>query len=125
MRQSDFVGRDRTLGRRRSFVVWTVLGLTLGLRTVPSDATVFELPTDGSAIVGADTVITTHYQDTLLDIARKYSLGYDEIIRANPGVDMWLPGEGTRILLPGRRILPPGAGFPSWGPPDFLSWVPP
>jgi L,D-transpeptidase ErfK/SrfK len=35
-------------------------------------------------------------------------LGYEEIIRANPGVDMWLPGEGTDILLPGRRILPPG-----------------
>ena len=45
---------------------------------------------------------------TLLTYARKYSLGYDEIIRANPGVDMWLPGEGTQILLPGRRILPPG-----------------
>ena len=41
-------------------------------------------------------------------IARRYSLGYEEIIRANPGVDMWLPGEGTEILLPGRRILPPG-----------------
>jgi L,D-transpeptidase ErfK/SrfK len=43
-----------------------------------------------------------------LGIARKYSLGYDEIIRANPGVDMWLPGEGTQIVLPGRRMLPPG-----------------
>ena len=75
---------------------------------MPSDATEFELPTDGSAVIGADTVITTHYEDTLLDIARKYSLGYDEIIRANPGVDMWLPGEGTQIVLPGRRILPPG-----------------
>jgi LysM repeat protein len=68
---------------------------------------VFELPTDGSAVIGADSVITTHYEDTLLGIARKYSLGYDEIIRANPGVDMWLPGEGTQILLPGRRITYP------------------
>jgi L,D-transpeptidase ErfK/SrfK len=108
MRQSNFDGRDRTLGSGRGFVVWIILGLTLGLRTVPSDATEFELPTDGSAVIGADTVITTHYEDTLLDIARKYSLGYDEIIRANPGVDMWLPGEGTQIVLPGRRILPPG-----------------
>jgi L,D-transpeptidase ErfK/SrfK len=66
------------------------------------------LPADGSAVIGADSTITTHYEDTLLDIARRYSLGYDEIIRANPGVDMWLPGEGTRILLPSRRILPPG-----------------
>lgn len=71
-------------------------------------ATVFELPTDGSAVIGTDTTITTRYEDTLLDIARRYSLGYDEIIRANPGVDMWIPGEGTRITLPGRRILPPG-----------------
>src|SRR3984885_7159927 len=108
MRQSDFVGQDRIPGRRRSFVVWVIWGLTLGLRTLPSGATVFELPTDGSAVIGADAVITTHYQDTLLDIARQYSLGYDEIIRANPGVDMWLPGEGTQIVLPGRRILPPG-----------------
>ncbi len=108
MRQADFVGRDLTLGRGCSFVVRTVLGLSLGLWVVPSGATVFELPPDGSAVIGADTIITTRYQDTLLDIARKYSLGYDEIIRANPGVDMWLPGEGTQILLPGRRILPPG-----------------
>jgi L,D-transpeptidase ErfK/SrfK len=84
------------------------LGLILALRTASSHATVFELPADGSAVIGADTVISTHYEDTLLDIARKYSLGYDEIIRANPGIDMWLPGEGTQILLPGRRILPPG-----------------
>ena len=82
--------------------------LTLTLRSAPSRASVFDLPADGAAVVGADTTITTHFNDTLLDIARKYSLGYDEIIRANPGVDMWLPGEGTKILLPGRRILPPG-----------------
>jgi L,D-transpeptidase ErfK/SrfK len=84
------------------------LGLILALRAASSHATVFELPADGSAVIGADTVVSTHYEDTLLDIARKYSLGYDEIIRANPGIDMWLPGEGTQILLPGRRILPPG-----------------
>jgi L,D-transpeptidase ErfK/SrfK len=74
----------------------------------PAWATVFELPADGSAVVGTDERIKSEYNDTLLDIARRYSLGYEEIIRANPGVDMWLPGEGTDILLPGRRILPPG-----------------
>jgi L,D-transpeptidase ErfK/SrfK len=82
--------------------------LALVLALAPAHATVFELPADGSAVIGTDTTITTRYEDTLLDIARQYSLGYDEIIRANPGVDMWIPGEGTRITLPGRRILPPG-----------------
>jgi L,D-transpeptidase ErfK/SrfK len=84
------------------------LGLTLALWSGQSDASVFTLQADGSAVIGADTIITTHYEDTLLDLARQYSLGYDEIIRANPGVDMWLPGEGRQIVLPGRRILPPG-----------------
>lgn len=72
-------------------------------------ATVFDLPANGSAILGQDTHIRSTYKDTLLDIARRYSIGYEEIIRANPTVDMWLPGEGTDILIPGRRILPPGA----------------
>jgi L,D-transpeptidase ErfK/SrfK len=73
-----------------------------------AQATVYELPADGSSVVGTDTHIKTVFKDTLLDIARRNSLGYYEIIRANPGVDMWLPGEGTDVMLPGRRILPPG-----------------
>jgi L,D-transpeptidase ErfK/SrfK len=84
------------------------LSLALALQTVPAQGAAFDLPADGSAVVGADATITSHYQDTLLDFARRYSLGYDEIIRANPGVDMWLPGEGSQIFLAGRRILPPG-----------------
>jgi L,D-transpeptidase ErfK/SrfK len=82
------------------------LALILVLRSALVGATVVELPPDGSTVVGVDTRMTSHYADTLLDIARRYSLGYEEIIRANPGVDLWLPGEGKQILLPGRRILP-------------------
>jgi L,D-transpeptidase ErfK/SrfK len=73
-----------------------------------AQATVYEIPADGSAVVGTDSHIKTVFKDTLLDIARRNSLGYYEIIRANPSVDMWLPGEGTDVTLPGRRILPPG-----------------
>lgn len=99
----------RSHGRSRFFLFPSaVLSFALALPTEPADATGFELPADGSAVVGADTTITSHYQDTLLDFARRYSLGYDEIIRANAGVDMWLPGEGTQIFLAGKRILPPG-----------------
>ncbi len=82
--------------------------LFLTLFATASQATVYEIPADGSSVVGTDSHIKTVYKDTLLDIARRNSLGYYEIIRANPGVDMWLPGEGTDVMLPGRRILPPG-----------------
>jgi L,D-transpeptidase ErfK/SrfK len=71
-------------------------------------ASVFPLPADGSAVVGTDTTVTTAYEDTLPDIAHRYSLGYYEIIRANPKIDVWLPGAGRELTLPGRRILPPG-----------------
>lgn len=68
-----------------------------------------ELPADGSDLIGFDATIRSHYRDTLPDIARRYGLGFEEINRANPGIDLWLPGEGTRILLPGRHRVPPGA----------------
>ena len=85
------------------------LGAVLsGLVAGSAQASVFPLPDDGSAVVGADSSMTTVYEDTLPDIAHKYSLGFYEIIRANPGIDVWLPGAGKELTLPGRRILPPG-----------------
>jgi len=87
---------------------WMRIAALLGCLVGPAGATVYELPENGAAVFGTDERIKSTYQDTLLDIARRYSLGYEEIIRANPHVDMWLPGDGTDILLPGRRILPPG-----------------
>jgi L,D-transpeptidase ErfK/SrfK len=45
-------------------------------------------------------------EDTLLDIAIEHDLGYVEIIAANPGVDPWLPGEGTFVVLPTMHVLP-------------------
>jgi L,D-transpeptidase ErfK/SrfK len=74
----------------------------------PAAARVFPLPEDNSTVIGEDSSVTTVYQDTLPDLAQRFSLGYYEIIRANPGVDVWIPGAGRRLTLPGRRILPPG-----------------
>ncbi len=45
-------------------------------------------------------------QETLLDIARAYDLGYDDIVAANPGVDPWTPVAGERVLLPLAHVLP-------------------
>ncbi len=58
-------------------------------------------------VVGEDQSVVTVYEDTLYDLARKFSLGSEELIRVNPGVDPWLPGAGTKLVVPGRHILPP------------------
>ena len=54
------------------------------------------------------TIVTARADDTLLDIARRHGQGYEDIVRANPDVDTWLPGEGTEVVLPTRYVLPPG-----------------
>ena len=60
----------------------------------------------GSDLVGRVQVTVARHEDTLPDIARRFNVGYEEIVRANPGVDPWLPGEGTRVTLPTRFVLP-------------------
>lgn len=66
------------------------------------------LPPEGEDIVGQVQVVTARYEDTFADLAAANDLGYLEMVAANPGVDPWLPGEGTQIILPTRYILPPG-----------------
>jgi L,D-transpeptidase ErfK/SrfK len=65
----------------------------------------FELEPDQD-IVGHVQITTSAKEDTLTDIARRFNVGYEEIVRANPGVDPWLPGEGKLIVVPTQFVLP-------------------
>ncbi len=68
------------------------------------------LPTSNASadnnIIGAVSTYLVEHDDTLLDIARRFDLGFVELVAANPGVDPWLPGEGLTLLLPTAFILP-------------------
>ena len=69
---------------------------------------------DGDAgLVGRTQAYVATFDDTLLDVARRFGMGISEMQLANPDVDMWLPGEGTAIRLPSRFVLPaaPRAGL--------------
>ena len=59
--------------------------------------------------VRAATSYRASYEDTLLDLARRFSLGYVEMVAANPGTDPWIPGEGTDVVLPTVHLLPDAA----------------
>ncbi len=78
------------------------------LAASPSRSEVYELPPEGFDVIGAVATVTARYEDTLVDIARHHGLGYQDIVRANPDVEVWLPGEGTEVILPTRFVLPPG-----------------
>jgi len=66
----------------------------------------FPFDPESTGVVGELQVTHARHEDTLSDIARRFNLGYEEVVRANPGVDPWLPGEGTRIVLPTQFVLP-------------------
>src|SRR5579864_1096600 len=59
----------------------------------------------GTTAVGAVARYRANGADTLLDVARRYDLGYTQLIAANRGVDPWFPGTGP-ILLPSFYLLP-------------------
>jgi L,D-transpeptidase ErfK/SrfK len=59
-------------------------------------------------VIGRMAVIRIERGDTLPDIARHFSLGINTISAANPGVDVWVPRAGERVVLPLSFILPEG-----------------
>jgi L,D-transpeptidase ErfK/SrfK len=72
----------------------------------PIDTHMFEIDPQHDDVVGQVQVTVTSKHDTLPDIARRFNVGYEEIVRANPGVDVWLPGAGREIVVPTQFILP-------------------
>jgi len=72
----------------------------------PIAANTFLIEDAEQTVVGEPQVVFARKEDTLSDLAREYGLGYDELLAANPGVDPWLPGEGTAIILPTQYVLP-------------------
>jgi L,D-transpeptidase ErfK/SrfK len=61
---------------------------------------------DGESMIGELQGYRIRKGDTLFDIARQYSLGYNEIVDRNPGLDVWLPPPGAIALLPTSWVLP-------------------
>jgi L,D-transpeptidase ErfK/SrfK len=62
----------------------------------------------GDDVIGRLAVFRLENGDTLPDVARHFSLGINAISSSNPGVDVWVPAAGKRIVLPLSFILPDG-----------------
>lgn len=92
----------------RAFAVTRCLPLAAVFAVASANALELPLPPPGEDVVGEIRVVKAKYEDTFADLGVANDLGYLEMVVANPGVDPWLPGEGTEIILPTRYILPPG-----------------
>jgi L,D-transpeptidase ErfK/SrfK len=82
-----------------------LLGCWVVMSAASAHAEIFALAADQD-LIGNPGQTESEQQDTLPDIARRYHLGFDEIIAANPGIDTWIPGAGKVIRLPMERLLP-------------------
>lgn len=72
---------------------------------------IFAMPAHAAKVydkdyVGEMEMYRAKYEDTLVHLARKYGLGFVEMRAANPTLDPWIPGEGTRVVLPTQSLLP-------------------
>ncbi len=69
-------------------------------------ASEFPLPGPGEDLVGRTLDITLLYEDTLAALAQEFDAGYQELLDANPDIDPWLPGAGSKLILPFQFVLP-------------------
>jgi len=60
----------------------------------------------GSEVYGMTRMVQVQDKDTLLDIAREFGLGFNQIAAANPGVDPWIPETGSLVRVPQSIVLP-------------------
>src|SRR5947208_5560755 len=71
----------------------------------------FRIPTPpagdpaANGVVGSIRRYRIREGDTLLDVARYFDLGYNEIVDANPGVDPMIPPVGLDVLVPTEWVL--------------------
>lgn len=84
-----------------------LLLLCMSLLTISQGrAVTYSLPQAGSDLIAEDRIVSVTEGQTLSDIAEQYSLGFNELVAANPGLDPWLPEPGSEVTLPMQVILP-------------------
>lgn len=57
-------------------------------------------------VVGSIKKHTTKKGESLIEIARKYDIGFNEISDSNPDLDPFVPGDGVTVIIPTSWILP-------------------
>lgn len=87
----------------RNFILTLIALLFISLDVYASGA--FPI-NDSTSLIGFEEIYTIQDRETLIELARNYDIGYNEIIAANNSIDPWIPREGTEVVIPTRWLLP-------------------
>lgn len=79
---------------------------TLKVTNKSEEGSLPDYPMGARIAMGKETTYIAGEEDTFLDIARHYSLGYVELRAANPDLDPWAPPPGKPVVIPGFQLLP-------------------
>lgn len=60
----------------------------------------------GESVFGNTGIYVVEDDESLIEIAREYGVGFNAIANANPRVDAFVPGEDTEVILPTSWIIP-------------------
>jgi L,D-transpeptidase ErfK/SrfK len=102
IRKRSIAGVGHTLLKRAVFLAALAF---LVLCPAPTDSFAAGYQRNGS-VIGRRTARPVQAGESLLEIARRFGIGYGAITAANPGVDPFVPDPGRRIVLPTEWILP-------------------
>lgn len=64
---------------------------------------------NNTEVVGEVKTIKAKHEDTFAYYGRTYDIGAYAMLRANPGVDEWIPGKGQKITIPSAFVIPDDA----------------
>jgi len=84
------------------------MALALAAFSQSAFAVVYPLPAANSRLVGQNIEITVP-QDNKLPLeafAAQYQMGLSNMLEANPGMDVYLPQAGKKMIIPQQLILP-------------------
>ena len=87
------------------FIISIMLSIAVFIFT-SAEALTYNLPATGIDTVGKVQHIRLASGQSLTDVARKYDIGYYELVEANPRVNPVHLVNGTPIIIPTRYVLP-------------------
>lgn len=93
---------------KKSLQAFASLALVLAAFSQSVFAVVYPLPPANSRLIGENLEITVP-QDSILPLeafAAQYQMGLSNMLEANPGVDVYLPEAGRKLIIPQQLILP-------------------
>jgi L,D-transpeptidase ErfK/SrfK len=87
------------------FRTLTILYCLLILSGVSSASEAFNYSRNNN-VIGVLRTYTIKGDESLIEIARKFGIGYNEIVEANPKLDPFVPGKGKTVRISTQWILP-------------------